>query len=168
MRNETGLLELGVFGLGLLEDGNVGVGVLPEGEEVLIGFAGVGAGGFGVRALRGLGLEHVRPSEAEMSESADGLKRDEAAVIEDFLKFGRGGVSLFGHQVCLPSDVWQSDTHGTPGQVIRKRCLEYLGGFRRIAAQQRQLRADRWNLDGLRDSILREAFCQVVRENLSE
>jgi hypothetical protein len=35
------LRELGVFGLGLLEDGDVGVGIFPEGEEILIGGAGL-------------------------------------------------------------------------------------------------------------------------------
>ena len=36
------LLQLGVLRLGFLQDGDVGVGVFPEGEEVLVGGAGLG------------------------------------------------------------------------------------------------------------------------------
>jgi len=39
-----GLFQLCVLCLGLLEDGDVRVGVFPDGEEILIGGAGLGAG----------------------------------------------------------------------------------------------------------------------------
>jgi hypothetical protein len=35
-------MKLGVFGLGLLQDGDAGIGVLPEGEELVVGDAGLG------------------------------------------------------------------------------------------------------------------------------
>jgi hypothetical protein len=36
------LLQLGVLCLGLFQDGDVGIGVFPEGEEFLVGGAGLG------------------------------------------------------------------------------------------------------------------------------
>ena len=39
-----GLLQLRVLRFRLLQDGDIGVGVFPEGEEVLIGGAGLGEG----------------------------------------------------------------------------------------------------------------------------
>lgn len=79
----------------MLEDGKIGVGVLPEGEEILIGFAGVGAGSVGVGTLRGLGFEGVGTSEAQTRKRALGLVNDYATMVDDFLKFRRCGASLF-------------------------------------------------------------------------
>ena len=72
------LFQLRVFDLGLLEDGNVGVGVFPEGEKILIcrlGFDGV--------ALQGVGA-----SETEMSQRADTVIHDDAAMVGNFLELG--------------------------------------------------------------------------------
>ena len=69
----------------MLEDGDVGVGVFPEGEEILIGGAG----------FCGVAGESVGAGEFEMSQGADEAIGDKAAMVEDFLKLGGRGGSLF-------------------------------------------------------------------------
>jgi len=79
------LRELGVFGFGLLEDWDVGVGIFPEGEKILVGGAG----------FRGVTGQGVGAGEFEMSQGADEAIADQPAMVEDFLKFGGRGGSLF-------------------------------------------------------------------------
>ncbi len=73
------LLQLRVLRFGLLEDRDVGIGVFPEGEEVLVGGAGLGC----------VALQSVSAGEAEMGKSADGIQPN-AATVGDFLELACG------------------------------------------------------------------------------
>ena len=102
--SELVLLQLGVLRLGLLQDGNVGVGVFPKREEIFVGGKPPHASGIGIRTLRGLRLQSVRPSHSQMRQSSRPAIPDDPAVVENLLKLG-GSTALSGCQVCLAAYV---------------------------------------------------------------
>ena len=81
-----GLLQLGVLGFGGDEDGDVGVGVFPEGEEILIGGAGLG----------GIARESVGTGQAEMGECTQRAVDHDAAVVDKPLKLCGCGTAVVG------------------------------------------------------------------------
>src|SRR5438445_9483666 len=96
-----GLLEFRVLRLGLLQDGDVGIGVFPECEEIFVSGERQDAGGIGIRALRGSCLQGVGTSHSQMRQRPRPAVPDDAAVIENFLKFGGGRVALARSQIGL-------------------------------------------------------------------
>jgi hypothetical protein len=64
---------------GLFEDGQLRVGILPQSEEVLIGAPGFGS----------VTPDNVCTARLQVRQGADRIGQDDAAVIEDFLKFHR-------------------------------------------------------------------------------
>src|ERR1700757_1327257 len=87
-QNKRSLLQLCVLGFGLLQDGDVGVGVFPEGEEVFVSSERPDAGGIGIRALRVLRLQRVRPRHAQMRQGSRPAVPHDAAVVKNFLEVG--------------------------------------------------------------------------------
>src|SRR5213592_2459198 len=77
-------LQLRVLRLGFLQDGDVGVGVFPEGEEILIGGAGLGC----------VPGEGMGTGQAEMGKRTERIVQYDTAVVENFLKLDRGGLSV--------------------------------------------------------------------------
>src|ERR1035438_3597094 len=90
------LLQLREFRLGFLQDGDVGVGVFPEGEEVFVGGESASAGEVGIRSLRGFRLQGIGSRHSQMRQRSRPAVPDDAAVVENLLKLGRGSVALSG------------------------------------------------------------------------
>jgi hypothetical protein len=88
-------LQLRVLRLGFLQDGDVGVGVFPEGEEVLIGGAGLG----------GVTLQVVSAGKAESGEGIEWRIREHGAMVEHFLKFSGGCAALSELKVGLSAHI---------------------------------------------------------------
>jgi hypothetical protein len=83
------LLQSGVLGFGLFQDGDVGVGVFPQGEEVVVcGFR-----------LGGIACHRVSTTELEVSQYPQWAVRDEAAMVEEFLKLLGGFIALVQKQI---------------------------------------------------------------------
>jgi hypothetical protein len=85
----TNLLQLRVFRLGLLQDGDVGVGVFPEGEEIFVCGECPDAGGIGIRSMRSSRLQSICPRHAQMRQRSRPAVRNDPAVVENLLEFGR-------------------------------------------------------------------------------
>src|SRR5271155_1026595 len=90
------LLQLRVLCLGLLQDGDVGVGVFPERKEIFVGGERPDAGGISVRALRCSRLHGIGTSHSQVRQRSSPAVPDDAAVVENLLKLGRGSVALSG------------------------------------------------------------------------
>jgi hypothetical protein len=89
------LPQLRVLRLGLFQDGDVRVGVFPEGEEVLIGGAGLG----------GVTLQVVSAGKAESGEVIEWRIREHGAMFEHFLKFSGGCAALSELKVGLSAHI---------------------------------------------------------------
>src|SRR5262245_18887000 len=72
-------LQLDVFCPGLMENWDVGVGVLPECEESLVC----------TFRLRLISRRREHSTELQVRQSADGIRPDDASMIENFLKLRR-------------------------------------------------------------------------------
>src|SRR5580700_5643299 len=99
------LLHLRELNLGLFQDGDVGVGVFPDCEEIFVGRECPSAGGIGIRALRGLLLQSVRPRYSQMRQGSRPAVPDDAAVVENLLKLDSSRTTLPGCYVCFSSNV---------------------------------------------------------------
>src|ERR1700675_968585 len=95
-----GLLQLCVLCLRFLQHRDVGIGVFPEREETLVSGERPDTGGIGVRALRGSRLQGVGTSHPQMRQRSSPAIPDNAAMIENLLKFRGGSTSLSRCQVC--------------------------------------------------------------------
>jgi hypothetical protein len=89
------LLQLLVFRFRSNEDGDIGVRIFPERQEILIRGAG----------FRGVSLHGIRSADLEMRQHTDGFVEHHAAMVEDFLEFGRGFAALMRAQVSLGADI---------------------------------------------------------------
>src|SRR4029077_2366092 len=110
------LLQLRVLRLGLLQDGNVGVGVFPEREEIFVSSERPDAGSIGIRALRSSRLQGIGASDAQMRQRSRPAIRDNAAVVENLLKLGGGGIALPGCQICLSAYVYVKEAGNVGGE----------------------------------------------------
>src|SRR6266699_4349159 len=109
------LLQLRVLCLSLLKDGDFKVGVFPECEEILIRGA----------ALGNVALERVSASHLEMGQRADGFVEHNPAMVEDFLKLGRGFASLPGGEIRLSSHVYGVKVG--PVVIVKRRQPQFIG-----------------------------------------
>ncbi len=115
----TSLLQFFGFGFGFAEDGDVGVGILPEGEEILIGGAGLG----------GIAGEGFGASDTNVRESAGRTILHEPAVIDNFLKFRGGGASLLAGQIRFPTgEDWDHARNGNACKIKWRNRLEKFEG----------------------------------------
>ena len=165
------MAQLGVFGFGLDEDGDAGVGVLPEGEEVLIGAAGVGKSGGGVGTMGGLGFEGEGAGDLEMGECADGFIEHDAGVIEDFLELRSGGRAIVRGEICLTPNIARvkgGDDHWTRrAEFVGRRGLKGFNCFRRIALVERDFGANFGEVIEFRERVFGELLGEVVGEGLA-
>ena len=111
----------GVFRLGLFEDGDVRVGIFPEGEEILIGVFGLG------RVAR----DNVRSAQLQVRQGAYRIGENDAAVIQDFLKFRRGllaasccKIRLTAHIRGIEASEFGKECRARQGEIVRKRPLQ--------------------------------------------
>ena len=101
------------------------------------------------RQLRGSGLQHILPSDAQMRQRSRPAVRDDAAVVDDLLKLGGGSGTLSGCQVCFPTHKnWIEagnigDEPNLPQLDGRGSSLQVRQGENRILSVQRQLRLNR-------------------------
>jgi hypothetical protein len=87
------LFQLRVLCLGFFQDGDVGVGVFPEREEIFVGGERPTAGKIGIRALRGFRLlQGVGTSHAQMRQRSRPAVPDDAAVVDDRMRWTRSGI----------------------------------------------------------------------------
>jgi hypothetical protein len=88
---------------------------------------------------------------------------DDAAVVENLLKFGGGGTTLSGCQICLSAYVNRieagkiGDERNLP-QLDGRSSLQSIQGENRILSIQRQLRLNRRQPKRLHLGVQREAF----------
>src|ERR1700761_7018294 len=114
------LLQLRVLGLGLLQDGDVGVSAFPEREEILVG--GVG--------FYDVALQRTGPSEAEMRQRADGFVTHNAAMIQDFLEFGRRVATGMRRQIRFPAHIHGIESERQKAEFRRRSQLVRSGGLK--------------------------------------
>src|SRR4029077_2505379 len=156
---------------GFLQNGNFGVGVFPQREEIFVGGKRPNAGGIGVRALRGLRLKRVRTSHSQMRQRSRPAVPDDAAVVENLLKFGGGSTTLSRCQVGLPTYIHVIEA-GNIGdelnlpQLDGGSSLRSIQGGSRILFVQRQLCLNRRQPKRLHLSVQRVAFPQVLGQGL--
>jgi hypothetical protein len=101
--------QFGVLRLGLFQDGDIRVRIPPEREESFISSERPDAGSIGIRALRGSRLQGIGASDAQMCQRSRPAVRDNAAVVENLLKLGGGGIALSGCQVAKQSSaLWRA------------------------------------------------------------
>ena len=89
------LLQSRILALRLDEDWHVGVGVFPEGEEVLVGLAG----------LRGVAAQRRSTPEAEVGERIQDVHAADATVVDDLLELRSGLSTRTSLEVSLPAQV---------------------------------------------------------------
>src|ERR1039458_8243312 len=94
------LLQLCVLCLGFFQDRYIGIGVSPESEEILIGGAGLIAGG-GV----GRGSEGVTASDAEAGQRAPGKVRHQSTMVDELLKFHCRRVTVVEHEISFSTQI---------------------------------------------------------------
>src|SRR5215467_5023868 len=93
MAMSSRLVHLHVLGLGLLQDGDVTVCVFPEREEIIVR----------TLCLHAISRQRAGSSSLQMRQCADWVKPDNAAMIEDLLKFSRRfRVATRGHESHAP------------------------------------------------------------------
>jgi hypothetical protein len=88
-------LQLGVLRLGLLQDGDVGVGVFPEGEEVLVGGAGLGS----------VAAHRVGSTELKVCECTQRKVLYHAAMVEQLLELRSRRCAIVRQQVGLTAQI---------------------------------------------------------------
>src|ERR1700684_3815249 len=142
-QTKRALLQLRVLRFGLLQDGDVGVGVFPEGEEVFVGCEGANARGVGIGSARGFRPKDFGRSHAQARQSSRPAVPDDAAVVENFLKFGSSGVVLSRGQICLAPDVGRIKARNVNDECDlcqlngRSGSLQFIKGVRRFLSIER-------------------------------
>src|SRR5882762_880966 len=104
----TELLQLRVLCLGLLKDWNIWIGVFPQRHKFLVRHASLGD----------IALELVGATQLEMRQRPDGFIRNDAAMIEDFLKLCRRFAALTRGKIGFSSYIYRIQV----GPVVKANC----------------------------------------------
>jgi hypothetical protein len=156
-------VQLGVFRPSLFEDGDVLVGIFPEGKEILIGVFGLGP------VARG----NICSAQLQVGQGAYRIGENDAAVIQDFLKFHSGLLPTTSCKVRLPPDIrgveateFGKERRARQREIVRTRPFQMLDRVQRRPMGECGKRAQRGKILELHRSILREPFLQVYGKPL--
>src|SRR6185295_4333997 len=89
------LLQLRGLRFGFLQNRDVDVGIFPDVEEILIGAA----------SFSRIAGQYIGPAKLQMRQRAQRQVEYDAAVIDNLLKFSRGGSSVASRQERQAADV---------------------------------------------------------------
>src|SRR5260370_26910745 len=131
----------GVFGFGLLKNRDVGVGVLPERQEILVGSLRLGV----------VAKQSESSAQLQMGQSAHRIGANNAAVIENLLKFSRGFNPPMSGQIRLTAHIgWvkASEVGCERGprycKIVSEGGLQEFDCLRRLVASECEKGAERW------------------------